>query len=143
MANVFDVAEYILLKKGEMTTIKLQKLVYYSQAWCLVWTEKPLFPEEIQAWANGPVVPVLYNKHKGEFKVDSSFDFGGDVNNLTDDEKDTIDHVLDYYGNAKAWQLADLTYREDPWKNARGDIPISHKSKNIISNSSMIEYYKS
>ena len=33
MASVFDAAAYILEKKGEMTTLKLQKLVYYAQAW--------------------------------------------------------------------------------------------------------------
>lgn len=32
MANVFDVAAYILEKEGEMTTMKLQKLCYYAQA---------------------------------------------------------------------------------------------------------------
>ena len=35
--QVFDVAAYILEKIGSMTTMKLQKLVYYSQAWSLVW----------------------------------------------------------------------------------------------------------
>ncbi|WP_307850044.1 MULTISPECIES: type II toxin-antitoxin system antitoxin SocA domain-containing protein [unclassified Saccharopolyspora] len=42
-----------------MTAMKLQKLVYYSQAWHLVWDERPLFDEPVQAWANGPVVPDL------------------------------------------------------------------------------------
>ncbi len=37
MANAKDVAQYILEKQGEMTSIKLQKLVYYTQAWSLVW----------------------------------------------------------------------------------------------------------
>ena len=37
MASVYDVAAYILEKQGAMTTWKLQKLVYYSQAWSLVW----------------------------------------------------------------------------------------------------------
>lgn len=30
--TVFDVAKYILEKKGEMTAMKLQKLIYYSKA---------------------------------------------------------------------------------------------------------------
>lgn len=47
MANVSDVAAYILQKHGRMTTMKLQKLVYYSQAWSLVWDEKPLFQERM------------------------------------------------------------------------------------------------
>jgi uncharacterized phage-associated protein len=70
MARAVDVARYILTKTGEMTAMKLQKLVYYSQAWSLVWDESPLFEDDIQAWAYGPVVPVLYGYHKGQFKVD-------------------------------------------------------------------------
>lgn len=54
MANVFDVAKYILVQRGEMSTMKLQKLCYYCQAWSLVWDDKPLFEEEFQAWANVP-----------------------------------------------------------------------------------------
>ena len=57
--NVFDVVDYILNKLGKMSVLKLQKLVYYSQAWSLVWDEKQLFDEEIQAWANGPIIKDL------------------------------------------------------------------------------------
>jgi uncharacterized phage-associated protein len=67
MADVFDVAGYILQQKGQVTTWKLQKLVYYSQAWSLVWDERPLFQERIEAWANGPVCPDLYQVHRGAF----------------------------------------------------------------------------
>jgi|SRR6516225_8231636 hypothetical protein len=66
MATVFDVAAYILGKKGEMTAWKLQKLVYYSQAWSLVWDLRPLFAERIEAWPNGPVCPDLYRVHAGQ-----------------------------------------------------------------------------
>ena len=38
MGTVFDVAKYILSKTGSITTWKLQKLCYYSQAWALAWT---------------------------------------------------------------------------------------------------------
>jgi len=60
MASVHDVAAYILREQGAMSTWKLQKLVYYSLAWHLVWDDEPLFEEPIQAWANGPVVRALY-----------------------------------------------------------------------------------
>lgn len=69
MTTVCDVAAYILKRAGPMTAWKLQKLVYYSQAWSLVWDERPMFQEPIQAWANGPVCPALYNKHRGHFMV--------------------------------------------------------------------------
>ena len=35
--SALDVAKYILKEHGEMTAMKLQKLVYYCQAWSLVW----------------------------------------------------------------------------------------------------------
>ena len=68
MANVNDVARYILERQGEnLSTMKLQKLVYYAQAWSLVWDEKPLFSSRFEAWANGPVCRELYNQHRGHF----------------------------------------------------------------------------
>lgn len=72
-ATVFDVAEYILEQYGEMTAMKLQKLVYYCQAWHLAWDGEPLFRESIEAWANGPVVPALYEAHRGVFRVGPGF----------------------------------------------------------------------
>jgi len=61
MAHVEDVAIYIMEQCGPMTAMKLQKLVYYSQAWHLVWDEEPLFSDPIEAWANGPIVRSLYH----------------------------------------------------------------------------------
>ena len=66
MASVSDVASYMLNKLAPaetdriVTSWKLQKLVYYCQAWSLVWDERELFPERLEAWADGPVCPDLY-----------------------------------------------------------------------------------
>jgi len=141
MANVFDVAQYILHKQGPMTTMKLQKLVYYSQAWALVWDEKPLFPEQIQAWASGPVVPELYNVHRGQFEIDSLP--VGEQKNLKRYEKETIDAVLSYYGGKKAQWLSDLSHLEDPWKQARKGKKAGQNCTREISHSSIVEYYSS
>lgn len=70
-ASVLDVAAHILREHGAMTHMKLQRLCYFAQAWHLVWTAQPLFPERIEAWANGPVVPVLYQALRGDFTVDA------------------------------------------------------------------------
>src|SRR3954467_14546921 len=103
MATAHDVAAYILRKQGEMTAMKLQKLVYYSQAWSLVWDEEPLFKEPIQAWANGPVVPALYQVHRGMFKVAEWTK--GDPEALTAEQRQTIDAVLDYYARKSSQWL--------------------------------------
>ena len=99
MANVFDTAKYILSQQGPMSTMKLQKLCYYAQAWSLAWTEHPLFTEKIEAWVNGPVCPVLFQEHKGKFMIEADDLKEGTSDALSDDQKDTIDRVLEYYGN--------------------------------------------
>ena len=139
MATVFDVAAYILEKQGVMTAMKLQKLVYYSQAWSLVWDEKPLFSEPIEAWANGPVVKALFDVHRGQFEL---FSLPlGDPSSLTDEQKETIDSVLDYYGGKSSQWLSDLTHMEDPWKDARQGLQEAERSNRIIPISEIHSYY--
>jgi len=143
LASVFDVAAYILNERGSMTAMKLQKLVYYAQAWSLAWDDDRLFPEEIQAWANGPVVPALFRQHQGKFRVVAGDFPGGDPNALTSDQKDTVDVVLDFYGDKSPQWLSDLTHMEAPWRTARSGLPDDARSGATISLESMSEYYSS
>ena len=138
MATVNDVAAYILQCKGDMTTWKLQKLVYYSQAWSLVWDERPLFDEPIEAWANGPVVPELYRQHRGKFRVDS---WQGEPGSLVESERETIDSVLGYYGDKSSQWLSDLTHREEPWRQARIGLAPGERGNELIDHESMADYY--
>ena len=141
MANVFDVAAYILKCRGPMTTWKLQKLVYYCQAWSLVWDDDALFPEEVEAWANGPVVRELYKVHKNQYRVD---DLGqGDESNLSPDQRETVEAVLKYYGDKSPQWLSDLTHMEDPWKYARMGIPEGDRGNTVIPKQDLAEYYGS
>lgn len=141
MANVFDVAVYILRKQGPMSAMKLQKLVYYSQAWSLVWDGKPLFREKIEAWANGPVVRSLFKAHQGMFEVNyRSFD-RGEASALTSEQKTTVDAVMKFYGNKSPSWLSGLTHMEDPWKKARKGLPPDSYSDAEISLPSMELYY--
>lgn len=140
MANIFDVAKYILEKAGSMSTMKLQKLCYYAQAWSLVWDDTPLFKEDFQAWANGPVCPELFRKTQGSYSVSAKNEDGGE-GNLTDDQKDTIEKVLEYYGGHDAQWLSQLTHMEDPWIKAREGVPSGAGSSNIITKESMGLYY--
>lgn len=69
MTTVFDVAKYILDRCGAMSAMKLQKLVFYSQAMSLVWDDQPLFDDDFQAWAKGPVCKSLFDAHKGMYML--------------------------------------------------------------------------
>ena len=136
----FDVAEVILRRLGPLTAMKLQKLVYYCQAWSLVWDERPLFPDRIEAWKNGPVVRSLYNAHSGRFLVEPGL-FRDSPAALDQDALDTIDAVINYYGNKTAQWLSDLTHAEDPWIEARQGLEDGDSGGREIGWGSMHQYY--
>ena len=141
MASVHDVAAYILEKQGTTTTMKLQKLVYYSQAWSLVWEDRPLFGSQIQAWANGPVVRALYEIHRGHFTL--SIWATGNPDNLSQKDRETIDAVLEFYGGRSSQWLVDLTHQEPPWRNARKGLSPGERGNHQIKLADMAEYYGS
>ena len=139
---VFDVAAYILNKQGAMPAMKLHKLVYYSQAWSLVWDEAPLYREPIEAWANGPVVRSLYECHRGQFLVKN---VEGHPKRLNKDQRDTVNAVLSFYGDKTSQWLSDLTHMEDPWRDARARAGLAPGERGHvrISDAAMAEYYSS
>jgi uncharacterized phage-associated protein len=128
-----------------MSAMKLQKLCYYAQAWSLVWLERPLFREKIEAWANGPVCPKLYRVHRGEFEVTRAMIGDGDVDAVQGKDKKAVDGVLRFYGEKKAQWLSDLTHSEDPWRKARERAKLApgERGKTEIKQADMAEFYGS
>lgn len=141
--SALDVASYIVGRAGEMTAMKLQKLLYYSQAWHMVWDENLLFSDPIEAWANGPVVPAVYQRHRRLFKVNASTFAGGNSSLLSASEKESVDSVIAFYGKRTAQYLSDLTHSEAPWREARGQTPAGAPCREVIEPAAMMEYYSS
>ena len=137
-----DVAKYILEKAGDMSHMKLQKLVYYAQAWSLVWDDVPLFSDPIQAWVNGPVVRPVYDQLKGRFRVSAS-DISGDSSKLSETQAATIDRVIDFYAPRSAQWLSDLTHMEKPWQDARQGMHPGERGEQEITHESLGWYYGS
>ena len=120
MPNSLDIANYFLCLEGgegEISNLKLQKLVYYAQGFSLVLLDAPLFPEPIEAWMHGPVVPDLYRNFSrygaAPIPCVSSASPGG----LTRDQARLLGEVYQVYGQYSAWKLRQLTHEEDPWRN--------------------------
>lgn len=144
MATVFDVAKYILDKAGSMSAMKLQKLVFYSQAMSLVWDDLPLFDDDFEAWDKGPVCRALFNAHRGMFLLkDSNFleNEHPDISRLSQDQKETIDAVLRGLGDYSPYELSSMTHNEEPWIKARNGCSMGVRCDNVISKESMQEYY--
>jgi len=141
MVSAHDVAAYILREQGPLSAMKLQKLVYYAQAWSLVWDDRPLFAERIEAWINGPVVRELYERHKGRFDIRDWPD--GNPEALDANGRATVHAVLDYYGGRNAQALSDMTHAELPWRQARRGLSDRDRGAREITLESMAEYYSS
>ncbi|QMV18847.1 DUF4065 domain-containing protein [Granulicella sp. 5B5] len=141
MARVHDVAAYIIAKLRSVDAMKLQKLLYYSQAWSLVWDEKPLFSPKIEAWANGPVVRKVFKTYQGKYKISCALE--GDKSALTKNERETVDAVLRFYGDRDGFYLSELTHKERPWIDARKGIAPGEKSDKEITKAAMRDYYGS
>ena len=127
MTKAIDVAEYIISYfsniatnpiEGDLTNLKLQKLLYYSQVLSLKKLKNPLFEDEIEAWEYGPVVPSVYHQYKS---------FGRDILDIDNpnllfkpvNKKDIINEVIEDKGRFTGIALMKMTHQEAPWKIAR------------------------
>ena len=76
MITINEVCDYIIFRlksegKGSLNHLKLQKLLYYVQAWHLAfYGETFSLMENFKAWIHGPVNRTIYNRFK---KILSTF----------------------------------------------------------------------
>lgn len=121
-----------------LTHLKLQKLIYYAQAWFLANYDRPLFNEDMEAWAHGPVAQTVYKKYRGNgweaLPPEKAVNVG-------DELSDFLAEVYDEYGQFSAKKLEKMTHEEEPWKAARGDLPPEARCNNPISKLLMRNYY--
>ena len=141
MEPVEKIAACILNEMGSLTTMKLQKLVYYSQAHHLVFFDSPLFAEAIEAWANGPVVRSLYELHRGEFVVKAGFLGEDRIEGLPSDAQRSVRAAISALGSMTGAQLSDLTHAEAPWLEARRGLGPYDRSSEVIGTDRMRAYY--
>ena len=131
------IAEYILwrLQKGDLgyttvSNLKLQKILYFLQADCLVQTNAPLFKDEIVAWNFGPVVIDVYMKYRvfGGAFIPNAFIKKSPL--IAKDDAERIDNMLVELNKYSSVDLTKITLNQRPWKqnyirNANMKIPNS------------------
>jgi uncharacterized phage-associated protein len=99
---------------NDMTNMKLQKLLYYSQGTFLVLHGQRLFEQPIEKWQYGPVVADVYHQYKGFgdqiIKIDEV-----DLQFLHPKQMEVLNMVFDFFGQFSAIKLMNLTHNEKPW----------------------------
>lgn len=150
VGNAVDNLIKWFLSKEDMSHKKIQKLAYYAQAWCFTLTKVDIIPGiKFEAWVHGPVSPDIWKILKGfgwrdiclaaEFK---SISIQEAEKAFTDEQKDILELVWQNYGEYSADELEAMTHYEDPWKLARNGLSRFDKTKQVITNESMLAFYK-
>ena len=149
--DIQDVCDYTIIRLDEagesLSHLKLQKLLYYVQAWHLAIFAGALFDGRFQAWIHGPVNRDVYDRFRDTKSLYASIAIG-DVrpqfrtDNLQRDAIQHIDEVLEAYAGFSGSELEDMTHREDPWIVARRGVSPSARCEREIDEQIMAEYYR-
>jgi uncharacterized phage-associated protein len=138
MADCLEIARYFIVRayedglEAEMTNMKVQKLLYYAQSLYLALYDEPLFPEEIQAWRNGPVCPPAYHFYS-EFEAQQlPVPREESLTVLAPEVRECLEEVWGFFGGYHAYRLSDMTHGEFPWRKARQGLPLEAPSTEPI-----------
>lgn len=149
--SINDIADYILLKLNAdedcyVVNLKLQKLLYYVQAWNFGKNHDAFIKGDFEAWIHGPANRELYDRFK-DTKTLYSLIGKEDIqnkevaNSIDPEDSEFIDLILDNYASYNASDLERMTHKEDPWIIARKGYGPLDRCTNVISSESMIAYY--
>jgi len=138
--SVTEIADWFL-SRASLSPKKLQKLVYYTQAWSNALLHRPIIETEFEAWAQGPVSPELDTKYH-EFGWTRISQLGTRPIQLEDEQiNDLLLSVWVTYQEQGANELEILARNELPWQVARIGVPDDENSHQIIDNQMMQKYY--
>lgn len=120
--SALEIAKYVInhehKEHREITNLRLQKLLYFVQAKILVETGKPCFEDEMEAWAYGPVVPIVYNEYKGygNLPIIERQKISERIENSIENY---INEILNYFSDTPTFELVQITHGQAPWIEAK------------------------
>jgi len=143
--TALDIAKWFVNAKDReagdaITHLKAQKLLYYAQGWSLVHLGGPLFAEDLQAWAHGPVAPSVFAHFRGH-----GFDAlpaQRVTRRVTGDVAGLLEGVAGRYGIYSAKRLEAMTHAEAPWRDARGALAPEARSSAVISKEALRRHFE-
>ncbi len=122
-SSVLDAAAFLVQVPIPMSWLKIQDLLYFGQAWHLVWDGELLFPEPIVAVEDGIRIPVLDELLHGKFEVTPRDVRKGRDTRLTESARRTLSGMVKFYGQRSHFRLSEALIQEEPWRRARSNPP--------------------
>lgn len=150
MSSIHDIADYIILRvktedtNASLINLKLQKLLYYVQAWSYGIHKKPMFTGDFEAWIHGPVNRTIYDRFNPTKYLYSEINVEDCQNKnvvLTPADAEFVDFILENYLKYSGAELERLSHTEMPWLKTRGDLGVNERCDKVISPELMTEYY--
>ncbi|RZK13192.1 MAG: DUF4065 domain-containing protein [Flavobacterium sp.] len=151
MYQINDIADFIIFRlnadeNNPITHLKLQKLLYYTQAWHMAFYNTKLFDGQFQAWIHGPVNREIYNRFK-DTKYLYSHITNEDIKNISISDSLNneaiihIDSILEAYDKYSGIELEIMTHNEEPWIAARKGYSSNQRCETEIDETLMQSYY--
>jgi len=102
-----------------LSIMSILKLAYIAHGWRLEMTGEPLFPNRVEAWQHGPVIPDVYSAFRPQGIVPQSPvpDYPAPTNAA---DVDFLEQIYKIYGHMSPFHLSELTHVPNgPWETAR------------------------
>lgn len=144
--TIHDVCDLILLRQGSISLVRIQTLLYYTQAWHLALRGRPLFPGRFQAWVHGPISREIFDRFRDRTRLGSAgpedIREGFDPTRFPQDQTGFVDTVLETYTGLDGIQLSEMARREPPWLTARTGYGPPERCEVEIDEALMGSYYQ-
>jgi uncharacterized phage-associated protein len=130
MSRELDTATKYFINELQPDTLKLQKLLYFTQGISFCMNDEEFFDEQFEAWVHGPVVPSVYHEYKsyGYNPINVNYD----IQDINERQKSILDYVKVNYGKYDGKYLEELTHKQTPWLYARQGLdPDERDDKNM------------
>jgi uncharacterized phage-associated protein len=149
MLPAVDVARYLIHLASPVEDedadclghMRLQKLLYYVQAWHLAAYDKQLFTGRIEAWQHGPVLPDIYQEFKQYGCAAIPPAQGSEPGSLSEKDKLFIRHIWEQYKQYSATALRAMTHRDQPWRDAYRSAGAGGRCNEEITPEALREYF--
>lgn len=138
------VADYLLCVAREhgdyLTPLKIQKLVFYADAWFMALHNEELVPESFEAWVHGPVLRSLYARFQG-YRWNPVLE-EVECPSLGEKVESFLKELYAEFGRFTGHELEQLTHQEDPWLRARGSLAPHESCSNLIDKQLTQSFYR-